>query len=484
MLSRVLRTIGRQQLLGGPGGDRILCAVSGGPDSMALLGCLWELAPRLHLTLEVATVDHGLRAEAAGEAALVQERCAALGVPWHCVRVDVAGARGSHLHPGTATAGADGIPRRPQGRAASGGGTQEVARRLRLGALTGLAAERGLGSVALGHHADDQAETVLFRILRGTGLDGLRGIPYRRAPFIRPLLDVTRAEILQYLHRRSLPFVTDPSNADARYARARLRHQILPILRQENPRIDQALRSLSAMASAHHPAGGRGRDPIERVLDQAVEAGIFIPTRLAAEIAAVSREGHGTRSFDVGGGAKVLVSYGRVSVEHGRRSPAGAQSPPPDPIRIPGPGWYAFGRHLAIVIHEALGGDSGASVGYEDRGFVWFDGESLAWPLSVRSRQRGDRMRPRAGRGSRKLSDLLIDAKIPGPHREALPVVVAADGALLWVPGLRPSRTAEPSTTTRRRIGLAVVPISDHDPLVDPPINDSNTETRGFPTDR
>ncbi|MEP6654462.1 MAG: tRNA lysidine(34) synthetase TilS, partial [Myxococcales bacterium] len=252
MLSHVLRTISRHKLLGDPyaadlAGDlgdsddtsvgardrlvssrRVLCAVSGGPDSMALLACLWELAPRLKLHLEVATVDHGLRPEAAAELQLVADRASALSIPWHPVSVDVGAARAPDQ--------GDGHPRQR-------GGVQEVARRLRLAALAELADRRELGRVALGHNADDQSETVLFRVLRGTGPRGLAGIPYRRGPFIRPLLDVTRAEILAYLDRRSLPYAIDPSNSDVRYTRARLRHRILPLLRQENPRVDVALRT-------------------------------------------------------------------------------------------------------------------------------------------------------------------------------------------------------------------------------------------------
>ncbi|HEY2902277.1 MAG TPA: tRNA lysidine(34) synthetase TilS, partial [Polyangia bacterium] len=206
MLSSVWKTIRREQLFAA--GDRVLVAVSGGPDSMALLAVLWELAPRLALRLEVATVDHGLRPEAAVEAALVAERAAALELPFHRLAVDVPGAR------------AGGRPR---------GSLQSVARTLRLQALEDLAARLGGARVALGHHADDQAETILFRILRGTGVRGLRGIPYQRGVFIRPLLDVRRTAIEAYVKRRSLPVVRDPSNMDSRFARTRLRHQILPL---------------------------------------------------------------------------------------------------------------------------------------------------------------------------------------------------------------------------------------------------------------
>src|SRR3954447_12808889 len=183
MLSTMLRTIKEHTLVAA--GDRVLVAVSGGPDSTALLHGLLVLAPRLGLTLEAAVVDHGLRPESTAEAAEVLERCRAAGVGCAVLQVDVRAARGRHVS------------------------WQDAARRARLGALEGEARRLGCPRVALGHTADDQAETLLFRIVRGTGVVGLAGIPYQRDPFVRPLLDVRRREVLAYLRRRRLPFIED-----------------------------------------------------------------------------------------------------------------------------------------------------------------------------------------------------------------------------------------------------------------------------------
>lgn len=411
---------------------------------MAMLACLWELSERLRLTLEVAAVDHGLRTAAAAEVALVAERAAALGLPFHAVRVDVKAATG-------------------QRAVGAGRGVPEVARRLRLAALDDLRSARGLDVVALGHQADDQAETVLFRILRGTGLHGLAGIPYHRAPFVRPLLDVTRAEIAEYLRRRSLPFATDPSNVDLRYARARIRHRVLPELRRENPRVDEALRRL-ACAAAARPAPApralmtRPSDPL---------AGLHVPKRVAQDIEDAAGRGAGTRTFDVPGG-RVRVSYGRVQLE---RPHIGSMAEAPLPVELPGPGQYPFGTGRALAVRAA-----GMTEGEDSAGWAWFDAEAMSWPLQVRTFRPGDRMRPRGGRGSRKLSDLLIDAKIPRPERASLPIVTDGNGTLLFVPGLRPAALGAPGTETRERIGLAVVSISDHHPAVDPPIASGNTQ--------
>jgi len=317
-----------------------------------------------------------------------------------------------------------------------GKGVPQAARDARLAALTTLASARGCARVALGHQADDQAETILFRIIRGTGAKGLAGIPYRRDPFVRPLLDVTRAQILAYLRRRGLPYVTDPSNADLRYARARVRHTILPLLRRENPRVDEALRRLAVPTAP----------------DDAPE--VHLPGRLAAGLRAAAEKG-GTRSFDVAGGRRLTVSYGRVALDPAPAVEESVEAPLEVPeVSITGPGRFALGPRTVVVVRA--GGPSLRAAGVD--GAACFDGDQLAWPLILRRRRAGDRMHPRGGRGSRKLSDLLIDAKVVRDARATLPVVTDAAGQLLFVPGVRPSRLATPGANTRRWVALQAAP--------------------------
>lgn len=425
MLSAVLATIAARQLL--QRGDRVVVAVSGGPDSMALLHALWELRERLGLTLEVAAVDHGLRADAQREVQLVRERAAALGLPFSAVAVDVAAER----------------------RGRRGASVQDAARDARLRALAALARAHGAGKVATGHQADDQAETVLYRIVRGTGVAGLTGIPYQRdvsargagaITLVRPLLDVTRAQILRYLRLRSIPFVEDPSNADARYARARIRHRVLPALAEENPRVAEALRALAAAARGERAAGADTSS---------------LSRRAAATVARLAARG-GTASVDVAGGRRVEVSYGRIRIQdRGRGRPARSEAAPGS-IVIERPGTYRWSDAGAVEVREvavrklAGGGGKKKSSSRDE-----FDADRLAWPLVMRARRPGDRMRPRGGRGSRKLSDLMIDAKIARPLRDALPVVTSADDVVLFVPGLRPAEAGRPSAATRRRLTIS-----------------------------
>jgi tRNA(Ile)-lysidine synthase len=404
VLSRVQATIREHDLL--TVGERVLVAVSGGPDSTALLVALTKLAPRLGISLAAATVDHGLRAAAAAEAEAVRRRCQQLGVPCELLKVDVGRARRRHMS------------------------VQEAAREARLAVLDRTAAHLGCTKIALGHHADDQAETVLFRVLRGTGLAGLAGIPYRRGAFIRPLLDVRRAQILSFLAKRKLDYSVDPSNLDRHYARARLRQDVLPVLERENPRVVEAL---VALARAARERGARS-------WQQQLPAGTYLPRRTREVVDRLVRSGAGSHRVAIGGGY-LRIEYGNVAWQ---------PEPPPSPDAstllprtIPAPGQVMVGRGNVLELTPLSDG------AWPGGNVPCFDAEKVRWPLELRVPRPGDRMTPRAGRGSRKLSDLFIDAKIPRDERSTRPVLCDATGTILFVAGLRPSEVARPAAGTR-----------------------------------
>jgi tRNA(Ile)-lysidine synthase len=222
LASRVRRTLTENQLL--RPGDRVLCALSGGPDSTALLHVLKGLAPELGFALEAATVDHGLRPAGADEARSARELADSLGVPCAILSLGLA----------------------------PGAGAQARARDARYAALRDRAREVGAAAIAVGHTLDDQAETVVLRLLRGSGVRGLAGVlPRREDGVIRPLLDARRAEVLDYLahHRLEAP-VRDPSNEDLGFQRVRVRHAILPALVAESPELPRTLAALADEARA------------------------------------------------------------------------------------------------------------------------------------------------------------------------------------------------------------------------------------------
>ena len=222
------RTISQHQLTAP--GDRLLVAVSGGPDSLALLHALHALRDELSFgDLQAAHLDHGLRgADSASDATFVASFCAHLGVPCHLGLADVAGIA--------------------ETRKLS---TQQAARLARYRFLEATADAAGAERIATGHTQDDQVETVLLNILRGSGLDGLRGIPARRGRFVRPLLDVARAEVNTYCEAHGLTPRLDVSNlATDHYTRNRLRLELLPQLAREyNPGVREALLRLSQIAA-------------------------------------------------------------------------------------------------------------------------------------------------------------------------------------------------------------------------------------------
>ena len=419
MLSQVLRTIREQALL--VGGERVLVAVSGGPDSTALLHALKHLALRLGVELVAATVDHGLRPESGAEAALVSERCGALGIRCEILAVDVKAERRPHVS------------------------WQEAARNVRLSALQQAASRLGCSHVALGHTADDQAETVLFRIVRGTGISGLGGIPYRRGIFIRPLLDVRRKRITAFLAKRRIPFIEDPSNINRHYARVRIRLDLLPLLSRENPRVVEALpslaqdaRAIAAGALAHRPPGLPS-----------------VPRRAAALIQQMAAQGKGTRRVSVPEG-EVVVSYGKIQFRPsgGRRQDSSPCPLSSESVLVAGPGVY---RLPGRCEGRALELEEGSRPAVPPTGSTVFDAARIARPLRVRAWRPGARLRPRGGRGSRKISDLLVDAKIPRDLRAELPVLVAADGTILFVAGLRPSEVARPQVGTEHWFAVRAI---------------------------
>ena len=222
MITSTVRRTMRERALASPG-DHVLVACSGGPDSTALLHVLHRLRSELGITLCVASIDHGLRPESASEVEHVGAFASTLGVPFYPVRVDLA---------------------------TEGVSIQARARELRYGALREVARAHGAVRIAVGHTQDDQAETVLARVLRGAGLRGLEGIEARRMDgVIRPLLDCRRPDVRAYAEERALPFVDDPSNHQRTFERVRIRHEVLPALEAEDRRVVEHLCALSEEAA-------------------------------------------------------------------------------------------------------------------------------------------------------------------------------------------------------------------------------------------
>jgi tRNA(Ile)-lysidine synthase len=458
----VRRTIARERLLAG--GETVLVGVSGGADSTALLHVLAALAPELGLALHVLHVDHGLRRDSARDAEVVRRLAARYGLP-----VDVA----------TVT-----VERT--------GSLEEAARRARHAALEAGADRVGASRIALGHTADDQAETVLMRLLEGTGLRGLAGIRPRRGRVIRPLLEVRRQAIADLLAAAGLSWIEDPTNRDCRFLRNRVRHQVLPALARQADRGD-LVRPLTRVArqarAAVETVEALGRRELDRLGDRQPGALVLSRSALAALPPPVAAEVLRQGAQDLGGRASWRAW------EHRGLARALALPPPRRGFRLGGmlaevsgdrlrlarePRSPLRARALGAVESLLAGGAGGGAVVALDeiglrlearvlpaRGYavprgaarVAFDADGLGPPLLVRPRRGGDRMIPFGAVGPRRLKTLLIDARIPRWDRACVPLV-EAQGQIVWVGGLRRGAAAPVTAATRRILELALHPLA------------------------
>jgi len=430
MRDKVLRRC-RESALFSPG-DAVVCALSGGADSAAMLRCLLSLRGELGISVSAAHFNHCLRgAESDRDEAFCRSLCGSLGVPLAVGRGDAA-ARARER----------------------GESVEQAARELRYEFLLALPADR----IATAHTADDNLETILMNLTRGTGLRGLAGIPPVRGRIVRPLLDVSRAEILSYLAETGVPHVEDSTNAGDDCLRNRLRHGVVPLLRAENPslaadaaalagrlRADEEFLEETAGALLASAATGGGWEiaPL-RAAPEPLRAracarllalcGLTRPT--AGHVKAVGdvlfSESPSARC-SLPGGAAVYRRYGLIFA--GRETPAA----PWEPVLLPLPGEARLpGAGLRVVCEgPTAAGRSAPALFYLRCGAV-------SGALLLRPRREGDVLRLPGG--SKRLSRLMIDRKIPADRRNALPVfeaegrvaaaaLVGADEGFLARPG-------------------------------------------------
>jgi tRNA(Ile)-lysidine synthase len=285
-----LRTIVKRALEGEAmvaSGSSVLVAVSGGPDSMALLDVMADLSATYRLRLHAHGVDHGLRPAAAGELDLAEGHANARGVPFGRTAVSVA----------------------------AGGNLQERARQARWTALAAAARAVGAKAIATAHHADDRAETVLIRLLQGSSSRGLGAMPARdpvsAAPdieVIRPLLRARKSDVLAHVERRRVPHAVDPSNDDARFLRTRVRRELLPLLCELSPGIVDHLVALADELVGDRGASGR---PDEHIGDGAVDPSrdwaAGLPRRTREALRALERSRSASARVWLPGGLVAIV---------------------------------------------------------------------------------------------------------------------------------------------------------------------------------
>jgi tRNA(Ile)-lysidine synthase len=475
VLRQVQETVKAHDLL--HPGERVVVGLSGGPDSLCLSHVLRRLGATYRLQLHVAHLNHSTRGEASdADAEFARRTAMAWDLPVTVEKRDVPGLAADH-----------------------GLALEEAARRVRYAFLAQVAESVGTGKIAVGHNADDQAETVLMHFLRGSGLAGLRGMlpltpitdyrllepftdPEREnekhrswppACIIRPLLEVRRAQIERYCAEHNLKPRFDRSNLDTTYFRNRLRHELLPELETYNPNIRERLRHTATVVAADYELLVElRRQAWERITREEREDAIVfdqgawqaLPVSLqratlrkatyqlqrslrdvtfvhVENARQVALEGETGKQATLPMGLTLRVGYETLTIGH-----ADEAGPPPDepllwsdePLSVPLPGTTPLPESDWILEATLLKNWDMEKITATDHPWTaYLDGEALNQPTLLRPRRRGDRFRPFGMQGhSVKVSELMTNLKIPQAWRDHVPLLVAGN-TVVWVCGRR-----------------------------------------------
>ncbi|WP_026583012.1 tRNA lysidine(34) synthetase TilS [Bacillus sp. J33] len=430
---------------------QLLVGVSGGPDSMALLHYLWSFKDQYNIGLIAAHVDHMFRGEESFEDAMfVKEYCKEREIPFEMEQINV-----------------------PEHIEKTGKSSQTAARDCRYGFFRKIGIKYDVDYIALGHHGDDQIETILMRLTRGSTGKARAGMPFRR-PFgdfsiIRPFLCLNRNEIEQYCLETGLNPRRDPSNEKGIYSRNRFRKEVLPFLRKENPQVHEHFQRFSedlqsdeaylqeltvqkmntvmkkkadgeisldidAFAAMPMPLQRRG---IQLILNYLYEEK---PASLSAahieSIFSLLKSPHPSGKLNFPNDLHIVRSYRQCHFRF-----------PKEPVQS-----YRFEVFEPAIIQLPNGGSiifeyTDCPDGNLNNDVLLLDREDISLPLIVRTRKTGDRMTLKGMQGTKKIKDIFIDKKIPLQERETWPIITDRHDRILWVPSLKKSHdAAQPKT--------------------------------------
>jgi len=442
-------------------GDSVIVAVSGGPDSVCLLHVLFELKDELHIHLVVAHFDHGLRpVDDESETVFVRGLVESLDLPFETAK--------GHL-----------LAKKTRGS------REEVARNARYAFLERVRKKHKAQKIALGHNLNDQAETILMRLLRGSGPSGLTGIPpCRDGSIIRPLIEIERPEIENYLKKKKLVSVTDSSNLKTDYLRNKIRLELMPLLEQHQPRLVRLLGQTAEILRDED-------DYLERIAEAWLKKEVtqnsdntfqfFTPSFLALpvglgrrvirnliekvkkdlrriswdHIEAIQRLAQAEKpqaTLNLPGRLTVKRTY-----DHLIFSASVKRKPRPFHYTLDGPGTYdlkEIGRTISVE-------ESKNRTGLRLRGSAWtafLDAEKLRFPLTLRTFKAGDRFIPFGMRGHKKLKDLFVDLKVPMERRHSTPIL-CCDNTPVWVCGFRIDERFKVEPETQNVLKLVLSPL-------------------------
>lgn len=453
---KVRATIEKYHMLSG--GERVLVALSGGPDSVALLSILKELEDEYRLTLLATYIDHGLRPEeAADEIRFCEALCKDLSVEFSHLKIEpkpLAEHKGLSL--------------------------QEAARLLRYEALKAEALRKEAERIATGHHGSDQAETLLINLIRGSGMKGLGGIPPVRGIIIRPLIGVQKKEIEEYLLQRGLKYRVDSSNLTDHYLRNRIRRELIPVLERFNPSIVETLmrtaevlrqeseyidiqvnKTLMKLISRKtdttielflSPLEVMDRVILRRALRRAIDEvrglrGITFH-HIENIIEFISNAKTGDR-LSLPDGYRVIKSYSTLIITSEQPERIKERD-----LQVPGE-TIVEEAHLVIVASVADRVEDYGNGKWE----AVFDLDTMNLPLRIRPRKQADEFYPFGLGGRKKLQDFFVDEKVPRDERDSVPLIVTATDEIIWVVGYRPDERFKVTPSTRRVLRLVARPL-------------------------
>lgn len=442
MLKKIQNTIDKYKML--QSGDKVVVAVSGGPDSLVLLHVLYNLRQHYNIELLVAHYNHLLRQDARQDAAFVGALADKLKLPFYLGEGNVAQyAQENKLS------------------------IQVAARDLRYRFLDRIVTETMSQKLALAHQLDDQGETVVMHFLRGPSPRGLAGIPPVRGKIIRPLIEVSRREIEQYLEDNHLTAVIDASNYKKIYLRNRVRLELMPVLKKYNPNLVAGLSQGAEIFREEDRYLEEETDRRWAKLSSWKQGELMVDYQGYHELPLALKRRLLRKCFQEIAGQAQDLSFPQVErVAAWLENPAaGKRLQWPEGVRIrfsgekiiffkektgcsaPEARSFAFtleepgqlvlpqGKLLVERVDKALASkEQLAKIGPWS---VMVDGDKVAFPLTIRTRKPGDRFFPLGLGGSKKLKDFFIDLKIPSEARDRVPIVVSASGEIIWVVGLR-----------------------------------------------
>lgn len=438
--------------------DTILVGVSGGPDSMALLFVLSSLMKELDFSVAVCYVDHKLRPESRDEAVFVSNIAKELNLPFILKELDLKTIK-------------------------RGGSLEELARIARYKALEEARIEGNGNKIAVAHHLDDHIETVLMRIIRGTSIKGLRGIPIKNGNIIRPLRCVWREEILDFCNKNNISYVIDSSNLNTTFTRNKIRLELLPILIGYNPRIKEAILRISEQAEEFDQfLSYIEGDILERYKVSPQEFYIpikdisIIPNLLRRRIFMKILTDISPKPGDVREESyKMIVSLLENSTGTKLNLPGGAIAYrdaegirilreelgflPIYELNVPG---ITIIDRLKKKIHTEIITDGRSLEKISSNLYTFYiDFDKIKLPIYLRGPKEGERFSPLGLRGkSKKLQDIMVDRKIPKEYRGLYPVIVDSSGEIICIPEYTISERVKVTEETEK---ILIVRIEDYE---------------------